>query len=99
MSEIKRCWNEDHRYMLTPSFLLNLIVKHTGMVHSMLSILPFTANLGIGRSIPALRETEKTAEDYELYEQCHCTESALRRKAVKISQTGPLKHFGISTIM
>ena len=30
MSEIKRCWNEDHRYMLTPSFLLNLIVKHTG---------------------------------------------------------------------
>ena len=38
MSEIKRCWNEDHRYMLTPSFLLNLIVKHTGMVHSMLSI-------------------------------------------------------------
>ena len=70
MSEIKRCWNEDHRYMLTPSFLLNLIVKHTGDGSLNAIYILLRQNLGIGRSIPALRETEKTAEDYELYEQC-----------------------------
>ena len=70
ISDINRCWNEDHLYMLTPSFLLNLIVKHTGdgSLNAVYTLL--RQNLGIGRSIPALRETEKTAEDYELYEQC-----------------------------
>ena len=59
MSEIKRCWNEDHRYMLTPSFLLNLIVKHTGDGSLNAIYILLRQNLGIGRSIPALRETEK----------------------------------------
>lgn len=56
--------------MLTPSFLLNLIVKHTGdgSLNAVYTLL--RQNLGIGRSIPALCKTEKTAEDYELYEQC-----------------------------
>ena len=70
ISDINRCWNEDHLYMLTPSFLLNLIVKHTGdgSLNAVYTLL--RQNLGIGRSIPALCKTEKTAEDYELYEQC-----------------------------
>ena len=62
MSEIKRCWNEDHRYMLTPSFLLNLIVTYRWFTNAIYILL--RQNLGIGRSILLpLRETEKTAED------------------------------------
>ncbi len=70
MSEINHFWNEAYLYMLTPSFLLNLIVKHTGdgSLNAIYTLL--RRNLGIGRSIPALLEAGKTAADYELHEQC-----------------------------
>ena len=70
MGEINHFWNEDYLYMLTPSFLLNLIVKHTGdgSLNAIYTLL--RRNLGIGRSIPALLETGKTAADYELHGQC-----------------------------
>lgn len=70
MNEINYSWNEDYLYMLTPSFLLNLIVKHTGegSLNAIYTLL--RRNLGIGRSIPALCEAEKTASDYELHGQC-----------------------------
>ena len=70
ISEMNHFWNEDYLYMLTPSFLLNLIVKHTGdgSLNAIYALL--RRNLGIGRSIPALLETGKTAVDYELHEQC-----------------------------
>ncbi len=70
MDDINHFWNEDYLYMLTPSFLLNLIVKHTGdgSLNAIYTLL--RRNLGIGRSIPALLETGKTAADNELHEHC-----------------------------
>ena len=70
LSEINHFWNKEYLYMLTPSFLLNLIVKHTGdgSLNTIYTLL--RRNLGIGRSIPALLEIGKTASDYKLHEQC-----------------------------
>ncbi|WP_353616489.1 GntR family transcriptional regulator [Clostridium sp. D33t1_170424_F3] len=69
-SRIDRLWNEEYLYGRTPAVLLDFIIKHTGIdaLNGVYALLQ--RNLRIGRSIPALLNTTKTAVNCEIHEQC-----------------------------
>ena len=69
-AEIDRLWNEAYLYGRTPAVLLELIIGHTGIdaLNGVYGLLQ--RNLRIGRSIPALLTTAKTAANREIHAQC-----------------------------
>lgn len=69
-NKISRLWNEEYLYGRTPAVLLDFIIEHTGIdaLNGVYALLQ--RNLRIGRSIPALLHTEKTAVNCEIHEQC-----------------------------
>lgn len=68
--DIRRLWNEDYLYGRTPALLLDLIIEHTGMdaLNGVYALL--RRNFRIGRSIPALLDTRKTAANRSIHGQC-----------------------------
>ncbi len=68
--KIDRLWNEEYLYGRTPAVLLDFILEHTGIdaLNSVYALLQ--RNLRIGRSIPALLNTAKTAVNCEIHQQC-----------------------------
>lgn len=68
--KIDRLWNEEYLYGRTPAVLLDFIVEHTGIdtLNGVYALLQ--RNLRIGRSIPALLHTTKTAANCEIHQEC-----------------------------
>ncbi|WP_308589010.1 hypothetical protein [uncultured Oscillibacter sp.] len=68
--DIRRLWNEDYLYGHTPALLLDLIIKHAGMdaLNGVYALL--RRNFRIGRSIPVLLDTRKTAVNRSIHGQC-----------------------------
>lgn len=69
-SRIDLLWNEEYLYGRTPAVLLDFIIEHTGIdaLNGVYTLLQ--KNLRIGRSIPSLLNTAKTAVNCEIHEQC-----------------------------
>lgn len=63
-------WNVDFLYGRSPSILLKMITEHIDIdaLHTIYTLLQ--RNLRIGRSIPALVDTVKTAENIHIHGQC-----------------------------
>lgn len=68
--KMDRLWNREYLYGRTPAVLLDLIIAHTGIdaLNGVYTLLQ--RNLRIGRSIPALLDTRKTAANRSIHAQC-----------------------------
>lgn len=69
-AKIERQWNEEYVYERTPAILLELIAGNTGIdaLGAIYELLQ--KNFRIGRSIPGLLNTKKTAANREVHAQC-----------------------------
>ena len=63
-------WNVDYLYALTPTILLETITKHIEIDGLSTIYTLLQRNLRIGRSIPAMVHTDKTAESIRIHEEC-----------------------------
>lgn len=63
-------WNVDYLYGRSPSILLGIITEHIEIegLNTIYTLL--RRNLRIGRSIPAMVDTVKTAENIQIHTQC-----------------------------
>ncbi|WP_330548557.1 GntR family transcriptional regulator [Bacilliculturomica massiliensis] len=88
-NKIDRLWNEEYLYGRTPALLLDVIIEHMGMdaLHAIYTLLK--RNLRIGRSIPALLDTKKTAVN------CHIHEQGVR--AIELLSAGNYEAFSEKT--
>lgn len=68
--EIERLWNEEYLYERTPAVLLDVITRHIEIDAFNAIYMLLQKNFRIGRSIPGLLNTEKTAVNCEIHEQC-----------------------------
>ncbi|MDO4269751.1 MAG: GntR family transcriptional regulator [Eubacteriales bacterium] len=69
-AEIDRLWNRDYLYGRSPAVLLDFIVRHIGIDAFSVIYVLLQRNFRIGRSIPGLLTTEKTALNCEIHQQC-----------------------------
>ncbi len=67
---IDRQWNEEYLYERTPAILLDFISENIAIDTLDAIYVLLQKNFRIGRSIPGLLRTEKTAESREIHEQC-----------------------------